>query len=72
MSLIRSELLTRNTMVANMLSYVEYYRPKFVLIENVTGMIHYRLQAIQDGKKFKGGIEGGIVKFIARTLTSLG
>lgn len=55
-----------------MLSYVEWFSPQYVLIENVTGLLHYRLNGTQEGSKIVGGIEGGMVKFILRVLTSLG
>ena len=55
-----------------MLSYVEYFLPKYVLIENVPGMLYYRLNGEQRGKRIVGGVEGGMVKFILRTLTALG
>jgi len=59
-------------MVCNMISYVEFYRPQYFLLENVTGILNYRLNAKQVGKRFEGGVEGGVVKFAARALTSLG
>lgn len=55
-----------------MLSYVEFYHPKYVLLENVTGMLSFPLGGQQAGQAIVGGIKMGIVKFILRTLTSLG
>lgn len=56
-----------------MISYVEYYKPRYFLLENVVGLLFCRLQGRQVGKNMvKGGIEAGIVKFIMRSLTMLG
>lgn len=55
-----------------MLSFVEFYNPQYVLIENVTGLLHFRLKGKQDGNRIIGGIEAGMVKFIMRAFTSLG
>lgn len=55
-----------------MLSYVEFYRPKYALIENVTGLLHFRLKGRQEGQRIVGGIEAGMVKFVMRAFTSLG
>ncbi|KAJ3540965.1 hypothetical protein NMY22_g4087 [Coprinellus aureogranulatus] len=63
----------RSTMPCNMLSYIEHYRPKYFLLENVVGILDYKLQdrrvsKLTDGKT----IVMGMVKFIMRTLISLG
>lgn len=59
--------------MCNMISYVEYYKPRYFLLENVIGLLSCRLQGRQVGKNMvKGGIESGIVKFIMRSLTMLG
>lgn len=55
-----------------MISYVEHYRPLYVLIENVTGMLNCRVNGKQDGRRIIHGVEAGIVKFVMRSLTSLG
>ncbi|KAI5117478.1 hypothetical protein M0805_007182 [Coniferiporia weirii] len=62
----------RLTLIPTMVSYVEFYRPKYVLIENVTGLLNFRLQGEQKGRRIVGGIESGVVKFIMRAFTSLG
>lgn len=56
-----------------MLSYVEHYQPNYFLLENVGGILDYKLQdrrANQDGDG--GVIKLGMVKFIMRTLIALG
>ncbi len=34
---------SRNSMVALFLAYVDYYRPKYALMENVVGLIHHKV-----------------------------
>lgn len=63
---------SRHTLICNMISYVEHYRPLYFMIENVTGLLSCSLKGKQQGKRIVGGIEAGIVKFIMRSLTSLG
>ncbi|KAG9296763.1 hypothetical protein G9A89_001396 [Geosiphon pyriformis] len=63
----------KNSLVATALSYVDFYRPDYFLLENVRGMLMYKFGGEQDGKtKIKGGITMGVVKFILRALTAMG
>ncbi|KAA1469421.1 S-adenosyl-L-methionine-dependent methyltransferase [Dentipellis sp. KUC8613] len=62
----------RSTLVCNMISYVEFYRPGWFLLENVVGLLLHPLKGEQEGQKIVGGIKMGVVKFILRSLTSLG
>ena len=57
-----------------MLSYVEFYRPKFFMLENVEGILYHPLAATQSGpgRAMEGGVRMGVVKLILRVLTSLG
>jgi site-specific DNA-cytosine methylase len=55
-----------------MLSYVEFYRPKFFLLENVLGLVSHKLQINQEGPQEGNVVAHGVVKFILRALTSLG
>lgn len=56
-----------------MLSYVEFYRPRFFMLENVEGILYHPLGATQTGKnKMEGGVRMGVVKMIMRVLTILG
>lgn len=45
-----------------MISYVEFYRPSYFLLENVVGFLLHPL----------GSVKMGVVKFVLRSLTSLG
>ncbi|ORX99839.1 S-adenosyl-L-methionine-dependent methyltransferase [Basidiobolus meristosporus CBS 931.73] len=63
----------KNSLIATSLSYVDYYRPEYFLLENVRGMLAFKLGGEQDGtNRIKGGIKMGVVKFILRALTSMG
>ncbi|KAJ1651493.1 hypothetical protein IWQ61_007957 [Dispira simplex] len=63
----------KNTLVTTSLSYVDFYRPRFFLLENVQGMVHFKLGGEQSGStKIIGGIKMGVIKFIVRALTSMG
>ncbi|PKY44169.1 S-adenosyl-L-methionine-dependent methyltransferase, partial [Rhizophagus irregularis] len=62
----------KNSLVATALSYVDFYRPEFFLLENVRGMLSFRLGGKQDGNKILGGIKMGVIKFIIRSLTAMG
>ncbi|CAG8825437.1 26379_t:CDS:2, partial [Gigaspora margarita] len=62
----------KNSLVATSLSYVDFYKPQYFLLENVRGMLCFRLGGEQDGVKIKGGIKMGVIKFILRSLTAMG
>ncbi|RKP35191.1 S-adenosyl-L-methionine-dependent methyltransferase, partial [Dimargaris cristalligena] len=62
----------KNTLVTTSLSYVDFYRPRYFLLENVYGMVRFRLGGTQDSSaKIKDGIKMGVLKFIIRALTSM-
>lgn len=58
--------------MCNMLSYVEFYRPKFFLLENVLGLLSHKLQMNKAGPQEGKTVIHGVVKYILRVLTSLG
>jgi DNA (cytosine-5)-methyltransferase 1 len=62
----------KNTLVVTALSYVDFYRPEYFLLENVRGMLSFRLGGKQDGRRILGGIKMGVIKFIIRSLTAMG
>ncbi len=64
----------RATLPMTMLSYAEHYAPKYFLLENVTGLLTYRLLARpkSHGKALEGGVRMGLPKLICRILMSLG
>jgi DNA (cytosine-5)-methyltransferase 1 len=55
-----------------MLSYVEFYRPSYFQLENVTGLLQYPLNGRQVERTIVDGIKMGVVKFIERSLIALG
>lgn len=61
--------------MANMLSFVEFYQPRYVLMENVKGLLQHHSRGCvsdvndEDGDKI---VKMGIVKFVLRALTCLG
>lgn len=60
-------------MACNMLSYVEFYKPGFFLLENVKGMVHHKLvYQSKNPKKAGSVVRMGMVKFILRSLIGLG
>ncbi|KAI7881098.1 S-adenosyl-L-methionine-dependent methyltransferase [Lichtheimia hyalospora FSU 10163] len=54
----------KNTLVCSAMSYVDFYRPSYFLLENVRGLVSYKLG--------KDQINNGVLKFIIRCLTSMG
>ncbi|KAJ6624492.1 S-adenosyl-L-methionine-dependent methyltransferase [Mycena sp. CBHHK59/15] len=59
----------RSTLPYSLLSFVEALQPKYVLIENVFGLLHHRLEGSDDSDAL---ITGGTVKLILRVLLALG
>src|ERR1700677_1201959 len=55
-----------------MLSYAEFYKPKFFLLENVLGLLNHKLQINKPGPQEGEKVANGIIKFILRALTTLG
>ena len=54
-----------------MLSFADFYQPKYFMLENVRGMLQFRLGGTQNGQKIEGGIKMGVIKFVLRALTSM-
>ncbi|KAG0264782.1 hypothetical protein BGZ95_003523, partial [Linnemannia exigua] len=54
----------RNSLVATAMSFVDFYRPTYVLLENVKGFLH-----VGDSKQVH---QNFFVKFVIRSLTELG
>lgn len=55
-----------------MLSYLEYYQPKYFIMENVERMMNHPLAADLVNKRFVGGVPQGMLKLITAALASLG
>ena len=59
-----------------MLSYVEFYRPRYVLMENVKGLLQHHSQSsaaeTDDDDDEEKIIKMSVVKFVLRALLCLG
>lgn len=63
-----------------MLSYVEFYEPRYVLMENVKGLLQHHSQSCVSGTDDEDDADGeedkvikmSIVKFVLRALLRLG
>lgn len=55
-----------------MISYVDFYRPKFFLLENVLGMFDWRGHTALADDDYDGEIMMAAVKFITRAMIGLG
>jgi len=53
----------RSTLVCNMIAYVEFYRPTYFLLENVSGILEHSLK--------EKTVASGVVKFIYSALIAL-
>ncbi|EJU05028.1 S-adenosyl-L-methionine-dependent methyltransferase [Dacryopinax primogenitus] len=62
----------KNTLVANALSYVDYFRPRFFLLENVQPLLNSRGKVLKPGDIDERIIENAVRKFIVRFLTARG
>ena len=63
----------KNSLLTVYLSLLDHYQPAHFMLENVKDLLYHRLGSAQKTKhKVSGGIESGSVKFIIRTLMSLG
>lgn len=68
----KSETDVRNTLIATCLSFVEHFRPSYVVIENVANMARFKLCGREKDGKIADGIEWGTHKFVLRTFLDLG
>jgi site-specific DNA-cytosine methylase len=56
----------KNSLIATYLSYVDFYRPEYFLLENVRGLLVHKLGGQQVGQnRQSGGIQMGTVKYIS-------
>ena len=63
----------KSHLMLNLLSWVDYLRPKYCVFENVRGFLSYNLNASQAGRhRVRGGIKTGGVKFLVHALLTMG
>ncbi|KAF7924922.1 uncharacterized protein EAE98_007010 [Botrytis deweyae] len=72
--LLKNPICPMRESIATFLSYVEFYRPKYCLLENVTGLKYHPLNGsdIPNYPSDESPLTGGATKFIFRLFTSLG
>ncbi|KAG1724751.1 S-adenosyl-L-methionine-dependent methyltransferase [Suillus paluster] len=63
MNHVKRENDIRSTLVCNMIAYVEFYRPMYFLLENVSGILEHSLK--------EKTVASGVVKFIYAALLAL-
>ena len=69
---LRADGDSRITLVLNALSYVDFYRPSYFLLENVRGILSHKLLDKQDrGEDEPRSVSQGMVKMICRALTGM-
>ena len=56
----------KTSMIANSLSYVDFYRPHIFLLENVRGLLQYRLNGGVTAGQTK--INGGVMRWVCLSL----
>lgn len=63
----------KSNLMLTALSWVDFYRPKYAYMENVTGFLNYRLNTQQATiNRVEGGITMGGLKLLVRTLLEMG
>ncbi|KAL4067275.1 S-adenosyl-L-methionine-dependent methyltransferase [Scleroderma yunnanense] len=62
----------KSNLILNILSWVDFLKPRYCIFENVRGFLQYGLKARQDGLyRVKGGIAMGGLKLVLRALTDM-
>ncbi|KAH9901025.1 S-adenosyl-L-methionine-dependent methyltransferase [Cubamyces lactineus] len=63
----------KSHLMLNLLSWVDFLKPKYCFFENVRGFLSYNLHARQAGRyRVEGGIKMGGLKFFVRCLLAMG
>ncbi|KAH6918476.1 S-adenosyl-L-methionine-dependent methyltransferase [Coprinopsis sp. MPI-PUGE-AT-0042] len=61
----------RTSMPCNMLGFVEHYNPEYFMLENVKGLLNFKLRDSREGRHGET-IKWGMLKFVTRILIALG
>ncbi|EPQ59985.1 S-adenosyl-L-methionine-dependent methyltransferase [Gloeophyllum trabeum ATCC 11539] len=62
----------KSNLILNLLSWIDFIRPKFCFFENVRGFLSFNLMSYQESRyTVKGGIEMGGLKFLVRALLAM-
>ncbi|KAJ3552491.1 hypothetical protein NM688_g4121 [Phlebia brevispora] len=63
----------KSNLILNLLSWVDFLKPKYCFFENVRGFLNFNLNAVQvDQYRVTGGIEKGGLKFVVRAMIAMG
>ena len=63
----------KSQLILNLLSWVDFLKPKYCYFEHIRGFMKYKLNSQQkDRYKIIGGIEVGGLKFLVRAMISMG
>lgn len=63
----------KSNLMLTALSWVDFYRPKFVYMENVTGFLSFHLNTRQATlHRVEGGVTMGGLKLLVRALLEMG
>lgn len=62
----------KSNLILNVLSWVDFLKPKYCIFENVRGFLSFRLNATQAGiHRVEGGIEMGGLKFVLHAMVAM-
>ncbi|KZT70140.1 S-adenosyl-L-methionine-dependent methyltransferase [Daedalea quercina L-15889] len=62
----------KSLLILNLLSWVDFLKPKYCVFENVRGFLNYNLHAYQAGRyRVEGGIEMGGLKFLVQAMLAM-
>lgn len=62
----------KSHLILNLLSWVDFLRPRYCFFENVRGFVTYNLNSTQKDKhRSEGGIPMGGLKFVVRALLAM-
>ena len=62
----------KSNLILNVLSWVDFLKPKYCIFENVRGFLSFNLNATQAGiHRVEGGIDMGGLKFVVRALVEM-
>ncbi|THH07097.1 hypothetical protein EW146_g9422 [Bondarzewia mesenterica] len=62
----------KSHLILNLLSWVDFLRPKYCVFENVEGFLRYRPKATQmDSYRVEGGIEMGGLRFLVHAMLTM-
>ncbi|TFY63292.1 hypothetical protein EVJ58_g3345 [Rhodofomes roseus] len=62
----------KSLLILNLLSWVDFLKPRYCVFENVRGFLKYNLHAFQAGKhQVEGGVDMGGLKFLVKALLAM-